>query len=229
MMDAKKQAAEKAVSFIQEGMLIGLGTGSTAYWAIQALGEKVKGGMHITAVASSVATEELAKQCGITLVDFTQHTQIDLSIDGADEVDAQHNLIKGGGGALLREKIIAYNSKSFLVIVSETKLVHYLGKFPLPVEIVPFGAALTIKNLQALGCTTQLRQKEGKDFITDNGNLVVDCAFETIKEPEILDAKIRSIPGVVVSGLFDHNKVSQVIVGRENGSVSLLIPEGFGC
>ncbi|GAB3528628.1 ribose 5-phosphate isomerase A [Pontibacter brevis] len=222
-MNPKKLAAGKAVAYVQEGMVVGLGTGSTATWAIRALGEKVKAGLNIKAVASSVTSENMAKELGITLVDFSEIQVIDVTIDGADEVDAQFNLIKGGGGALLREKIIAYNSRQFIVVVDETKLVDTLGKFPLPVEIVPFAAELTLKQLKDLGCEATIRQQEGKDFVTDNGNLIADCAFKRIEDPEKLNTSLLLIPGVVESGLFLHPKVSQVVVGDADGKVEVLI------
>lgn len=218
-MNEKRIAAEKAVDFVKDGMVVGLGTGSTASWAIHALGEKVKAGLEIKAVASSVASENLAKKLGIKLIAFSELSVIDVTIDGADEVDAQCNLIKGGGGALLREKIIAYNSRQFIVVVDDSKLVDTLGKFPLPVELVPFAAELTLKQLKDLGCEVSIRQKDGKHFITDNGNLIADCAFNQIRHPDSLHTNILLIPGVVDCGLFLYPKVSQVVIGYRNGIV----------
>lgn len=221
-MNAKRLAAEKAVEYVKTGMVVGLGTGSTATWAIKALGEKVKAGLDIQAIASSVASENLAKQYGIRLIDFSELDVIDVTIDGADEVDTNRNLIKGGGGALLREKIIAYNSKEFIVIVDDTKLVNMLGKFPLPVEVVPFAVDLTLKQLIKLGCKTNIRQKEGKEFVTDNANLIADCHFGTIEDPADLNTKLLLIPGVAECGLFLYPKVSQVIIGYTDGTVDFL-------
>src|SRR5690242_8882833 len=136
-MDTKRLAAEKAVEEVKDNTVVGLGTGSTAYWAIQKLGERVKEGLHIRAVATSQQSEDLAKELGIPIVPFSDIESIDLTIDGADEVDKHKNLIKGGGGALLREKIVAYHTKKYIVIVDENKLVTHLGKFPLPVEVLP--------------------------------------------------------------------------------------------
>lgn len=218
-MEAKRLAAEKAVEYVKDGMIVGLGTGSTASWAIKALGEKVKDGLNIQAVASSIESESLAKQSGIKIIHFAGLSLIDVTIDGADEVDAQSNLIKGGGGALLREKILAYNSKVFIVTVDETKLVDKLGKFPLPVEIVPFAVDLTLKQLRDLGCKTRIRQKEGKEFITDNGNLISDCQLDEIAEPATLNEQIQLIPGVVECGLFQRSMVNNVIIGYKDGSV----------
>jgi ribose 5-phosphate isomerase A len=218
-MDAKKLAAEKAAAYVEDGMIVGLGTGSTATWAIKALGEKVKAGLNIKAVASSIKSENLAKQYGIALVDFLELSFIDITIDGADEVDAQSNLIKGGGGALLREKILAYNSRQFIVTVDETKLVNTLGKFLLPVEIVPFAANFTLKNLQQLGCEANIRQNDGKDFFTDNSNVIADCQFKTIADPAVLNEQIQLIPGVVECGLFQRSLVNKIVVGYKDGTV----------
>lgn len=221
-MDAKRVAAEKAVAEVESGMTIGLGTGSTAFWAIQKIGELVKQGLQVKAVATSVQTENLAKECGISMITFAELSAINLAIDGADEVDANKNLIKGGGGALLREKIIAYNSQRFIVIVDSSKVVKDLGRFLLPVEIVPFGMELTLKRLYALNGNPKLRAKEGKNFVTDNGNLIADCSFFPINDPDALNNTLHQIPGVVETGLFLSNHVHKVYVGYENGEVRLL-------
>ena len=174
-MNAKKLAAEKAVTFVKNGMTVGLGTGSTASFAIEAIGKLVRQGISIKAVASSLKSEAFAKKQAIQLVSFSEVRTIDIYIDGADEVDPQMNLIKGGGGALLREKILAYNSKEFIVIVESSKLVDHLGKFPLPVEVTEFAHELTRKDLEKLGCTTIIRHENNQPFKTDNGNMIIDC------------------------------------------------------
>ncbi|MEK3913320.1 ribose-5-phosphate isomerase RpiA [Paenibacillus sp. FSL H7-0331] len=220
-MNPKEIAAQQAVQFIEEGMIVGLGTGSTAYWAIQQIGQRVQAGLHIRAVASSQSSEDLARQAGIPMVEFSEITSIDLTIDGADEVDDQLNLIKGGGGALLREKIIAFHSKRFIVIVDESKRVQHLGRFSLPVEIVPFASNLTINRLTELDCKPQLRLDNGKEFVTDNGNWIVDCKFEKILLPQELGTQIHSIPGVVEHGLFVQ-MASSVVVGYKDGSTKIL-------
>ncbi|SFK82847.1 ribose-5-phosphate isomerase [Paenibacillus sp. 1_12] len=220
-MNPKEIAAQQAIQFIEEGMIVGLGTGSTAYWAIQKIGQQVKEGLHIRAVASSQSSEDLARQAGIPLVEFSKINSIDLTIDGADEVDDQLNLIKGGGGALLREKIIAFHSKRFVVIVDESKRVEHLGKFPLPVEIVPFASNLTISRLEEINCKPQLRLDKGKEFITDNGNWIVDCKFDNILLPQELGAQIHSIPGVVEHGLFVQ-MASTVVVGYNDGTTKVM-------
>ncbi|MGO4276570.1 ribose-5-phosphate isomerase RpiA, partial [Paenibacillus sp. TAF58] len=167
---------------------------------------------------SSKDSEELANKLGIPMVPFSEIDVIDLTIDGADEVDTQLNLIKGGGGALVREKILAINSKRFFVIVDESKRVDYLGQFPLPVEIVPFAANLTINKLKELGCKTRIRVSKDKEYMTDNGNIIVDCNFEKIDEPIELNKQINLIPGVVDNGLFTR-MVSSLVIGYNDGTV----------
>jgi ribose 5-phosphate isomerase A len=221
-VNAKKTAAEKAVGFIKNGMTIGLGTGSTAGYAIEAVGELVKNGLSVKAVASSLASEQKARDAGLTIAPFSSIRSLDLYIDGADEVDRDFNLIKGGGGALLREKILAYHSKEFIVIVDDSKLVKHLGRFPLAVEITSFAWQLTTQALEALGCTVNLRKEDSKIYTTDNGNLIADCAFEKIEYPEKLEKRLQQLPGVVECGLFLKYMVGKIIVGYENGNVKLL-------
>lgn len=218
-MNGKKSAADKAVTYIKNGMTVGLGTGSTSLFAIQNIGSLVQHGLHIKAVASSVQTEKLAREHSIPLTTFDVINGIDIYIDGADEVDAHHNLIKGGGGALVREKILAFNSRQFLVIVDESKKVDKLGALPLPVEVVPFACQLTLLQLQKLGCSAQLRKRDGATFISDNGNYILDCHFGVITDPVGLDRALHAVPGVVETGLFPAAMVTQVIVGGSNGQV----------
>lgn len=217
-MDAKQAAAHKAIQYIKDGMIVGLGTGSTAYWAIRYLGEKVKQGMQVTAIATSDETERLALQCGIKVCEMDAVDHIDIDIDGADEVDRRLNLIKGGGGALLREKIVASASKAFIVIGDESKMVEMLGRFPLPVEIIPFAWQHTAKRLSLLGCQTAIREKEARPFITDNGNYILDCHFSSISDPAALQQQINNIPGVVENGLF-VKMATLVIIGYNDGTV----------
>jgi ribose 5-phosphate isomerase A len=220
-MNPKKLAAEKAVEFIKDGMIVGLGTGSTAYWAIHKIGELVQEGLKIKAVASSKSSEALANELGISLVTFSEIKGIDITIDGADEVDHEFNLIKGGGGALLREKILAANSDKLIVIVDESKSVTRLGKFPLPVEIVSFASELTIRKLESLLCKPIIRLLEDKPFLTDNGNIIVDCHFNEITNPAALHEEINSIPGVVDNGLF-IKMTDTIIIGKEDGTTRFL-------
>ena len=202
MSDLKRKAAEKAVEFIDDGMTLGLGTGSTTFFAIEAIGSLVKKGYDLRGVPTSVASEEQARKCGIPLVSLDDVDRIDLTIDGADEVDRELNLIKGMGGALLREKIVAYASKQEIIIVDEGKVVERLGtRSPLPIEVARFGHALTARNIASLGCVPELKGGE-KPFVTDNGNYVYNCRFPKIESPHSLDRKLKNIPGVVETGLF---------------------------
>lgn len=221
-MNTKKLAGEKAAEAIQDNMVLGLGTGSTAYFTIQKVGERVKQGLTISAVATSVETEKMARNLGIPIVPFSEVKAIDLTIDGADEVDPQFNLIKGGGGALMREKLIAFNSNQYIIVVDESKMVPQLGTFPLPVEILPFGHELTLFQLQKICGEVTLRKKDGENFITDNGNLIADLRLSTISDPEQLDGKLRQIPGVLETGLFFHRMVNQVMIGTAGGEVKIL-------
>jgi ribose 5-phosphate isomerase A len=184
------------------------------------LAEEVKAGLKIIGVPTSVATEKLARRLKIPLVaDFGSFKKIDLTIDGADEVDPQLNLIKGGGGALAREKIVASRSERVIIVVDEEKLVKQLGKFPLPVEVLPFGWKSTLEILRDLGARVKLRQKDAKTpYCTDNGNYIVDCAFGKIANPPVLAQQIKSIAGVVEIGLF-ISRADLVLVGRRDGRI----------
>lgn len=223
-MNPKQVAAEKAVEFVEDGMIVGLGTGSTAFWATQQIAQRISEGLKIQAVASSASTEALAGQLGIPLVPFSSIDHIDITIDGADEVDDQLNLIKGGGGALLREKILAANSSRFYVVVDDSKRVYHLGRFPLPVEIVPFASNLTIRRLQDLNGEPVVRTVNGSPFITDNGNLIADCSFKEILNPGELQQQINLIPGVVENGLF-VGMPTAVVVGYGDGAIQILEPQ----
>jgi len=221
-MNPKQLAAEKAVSFLDNGMTIGLGTGSTAYWAIEKIGEKVKKeGWNIKAIATSVVSEEQARGLGIPIFDFSSIKSIDITIDGADEVDPKLQLIKGGGGALLREKIVAVNSKQVIIVADESKWVETLGKFPLPVEVVHFGWERTFDKLQMLGCEAKRRMKGTTPYLTDNGNYIVDCAFGEIKDPQLLQELVNAITGVVDNGLFIHI-ASKLVLGLNNGETRVI-------
>lgn len=219
-MNAKQTAARKAVEFVQDGMVVGLGTGSTAYWAIQRLGQRVKEGLRIRTIATSLRSETLARELGIPVISFADVTAIDLTIDGADEVDPANRLVKGGGGSLLREKIVAAASRTFIVMVDESKVVAQLGAFPLPVEVVPFGWEATAEACAALGCTPARRMTDGQPFVSDNGNFILDCAFGTLAEPEALAARLNAIPGVVENGLF-LGMVDKLVIGRADGTCTL--------
>lgn len=221
-MEAKAAAAEKAVEYIENGMTVGLGSGSTSYYAIRKIGERVSQGLRIRAVASSTQTASLARECRIRLTDLTAIDRIDITIDGADEVDKQLNLIKGGGGALLREKILAYNSRQTIIIVDDSKLVDILGKFPLPVEVAPFAVELTLAQLKRFKIDLNIREVQKERFITDNANLIVDCHFSAIRDPEELNMKLLLIPGIIETGLFPHTPFTRVIVGYADGATQIL-------
>jgi ribose 5-phosphate isomerase A len=221
-MNAKQLAAEKAVSFLENGMTIGLGTGSTAYWAIEKIGEKVKNeGWKIKAIATSVRSEEQARGLGIPIVDFSTIQSIDVTIDGADETDENLQLIKGGGGALLREKIVATNSKQMIVVADESKWVRMLGRFPLPVEVVHFGWERTFDKLQLLGCEAKRRMNGTEPYLTDNGNYIVDCSFGEIRDAPALHESVNAITGVVDNGLFIRI-ASKLILGFNNGETRVI-------
>jgi len=216
----KQLAAVAAIEFVENKMIVGLGTGSTSEFAIQRLAEKVKSGLKIVGVPTSIATEKLARRLRIPLVsDFGVITKIDLTIDGADEVDSQLNLIKGGGGALTREKIVASRSERVIIIVDEKKLVNRLGKFSVPVEILPFGWRSTAEILRSFGARAKLREKaRGTPFRTDNENYIVDCDFGKIKNPPMLAQQLKNIVGVVEVGLF-ISRADLVLVGHRDGRV----------
>ena len=221
--ELKRKAGEKAVEYIKDGMIVGLGTGSTVKYTILKLGELVKEGLDIIGIPTSIATEKLAREIGIKLGSIDDYQVIDLTIDGADEVDKNLNLIKGGGGALLREKIIAHASKYEIIVVDESKVKSILGDFPLPVEIVKFGYKRTMNFLPTLGCKPTLRIRNGKPYITDNGNYIVDCKFDKIENPAEMERKIDEIPGVVEIGLF-INMANEVIIGKKEGIEIMRIP-----
>ena len=199
----KELAGRAAAELVRDGDVVGLGTGSTAYFAVVALGERVKSGLKIVGIPTSEATAELARKVGIPLATLEQHPEIDIDIDGADEIDPQLRLIKGGGGALLREKVIASASKKMVVIADSAKTVPVLGKFPLPVEIIPFARAVIEKKIASLGATGKLRLKpDGQPYVTDNGNQILDCNFGKISDPPALAKELSNTPGIVEHGLF---------------------------
>jgi ribose 5-phosphate isomerase A len=202
--DLEKAAAARAsLRFVRDGMTLGLGTGSTAAHAVRFLGEQVKAGLKIRGIPTSVHTGELAASLGIPLTTLEECQQIDVDIDGADEFDPQLHLIKGGGGALLREKIIASASGQVVIIADSSKQVAVLGKFPLPVEVIPFAQPLVAKRITGLGATVKLRRDaKGNPFITDEGHHILDCSFGQIPDPPALARKLSNMPGVVEHGLF---------------------------
>jgi ribose 5-phosphate isomerase A len=219
-LNLKKIVAERAVDdYVKDGMTVGLGTGSTAYYAIKRVGKLVADGMDLTCVATSVQSENLARECGIKVVDLDDVDHIDVTIDGADEVDPDMQLIKGLGGALLREKMVAAASAKEIIIVDESKKVAVLGtKAPLPVEVVKFGHKKTKFALERQGCKATLRMNGGEPFITDSGNYIYDCRFDSIGSPFFLESRIDVTPGVVENGLF-LNTATTVLVSAADGSI----------
>jgi len=202
--DNEKEAAARAsLPFVQDGNIVGLGTGSTAAHAVRLLGDRVRAGLKIRGIPTSTETKALALAVGIPLTTLDEFQQVDVTIDGTDEFDPQLNLIKGGGGALLREKIIASASKQLVIIADSSKQVAVLGKFPLSVEVIPFAESLLAKKIAALGAKVQRRQSaDGKPFITDEGHHILDCHFGQINDPPALARILSDMPGIVEHGLF---------------------------
>lgn len=214
----KERAARAAVEYVKNGYVVGLGTGSTARYVVLALGERMKAGLKIRGVPTSRETAELAKQQGIPLIDQENAWVIDVAIDGADQVDPDLNLIKGGGGALLKEKIVAASAKQFIVLVDHTKRVPVLGgSFPLPIEVIPFGWGSTAREIEALTKSrVVLRERNGVPFKTESGNLIVDVRIDRINQPRNLEISLNKIPGIVETGLF-VNRTDVLIVGTPQG------------
>jgi ribose 5-phosphate isomerase A len=223
-LNGKKIVGEKAADFVKDGMVVGLGTGSTVYYTILKLGQLVKEGLSIQGIPTSIQTAKLAKKWGIPLVSSQDVEQIDVAIDGADEVDSHFNLIKGGGGALLREKIIAKSAQAFIVVVTPDKWSQNLGSFPLPVEVVPFGAEWTAKHLEELRGEPSLRQINGKPYRTDNGNYIFDCVFPNVTQPCELDLSLNKIPGVIENGLFIG--MADLIISLDENNQPIFLKRG---
>lgn len=216
--EQKRAAASWAVAAIEDGMIVGLGSGSTAEFAVKALAARIATGLRVEAIPTSEKTATLARQLGVPLTSFAAHRRIDITIDGADQVArGSLDLIKGLGGALLREKIVASVSDRMLVVVDATKLADRLGgTVPLPVEIVKFGWEIALDRLAALGCTPRLRLAEDRPFITDGGNYIADCTFAEIEDPVSLAAQLSAMVGIVEHGLF-RGMACQIVVGRLTG------------
>lgn len=220
-MELKRKAGEAAAEEVEDGMVLGLGTGSTVRYAIEALGRRVAEGWDLQGVPTSRATEELAASLEIPLTTLDEHPDLDLTLDGADEADPRLDLIKGLGGALLREKIVASASRTFLVVVDESKLVDRLGaKAPLPLEVLPFGLQRTRARVEALGCQAVLRVDDDRPFQTDNGNRILHCRFPSLDPPEEIGRSLKEIPGVLEHGLF-LGMAETVYVGRPEGVTTM--------
>ena len=217
--DQEKEAAARAsLRFIKDGQVVGLGTGSTAAHFIRLLGEQVKNGFRIRGIPSSDRSGEQATSMGIPLTTLDECQQIDVTVDGADEVDPQLRLIKGGGGALLREKIVASATRQLVIVADATKRVPVLGKFPLPVEVIKFAQALVVKKIEALGAQVALRRDaNGKPYLTDERNHILDCRFGQIPDADVLARQLSDMPGVVEHGLFIG--MASVVLVAEGGDV----------
>ncbi len=217
-MDLKEMAAREAVKYVEDGMVIGLGSGSTANKAIQLIGQRIKEEeIEVVGIPTSTGSDLLGRAVGIRMGELDDHPQVDLTIDGADEVDPSLNLVKGLGGALVREKIVAASSNVEMIVVDDSKMVDYLcQKSPLPVEIVTYSRKSTMRKLAALGCVPELRMTEDEPFVSDNLNYIVHCRFGRIDDPRAMEAEICMTPGVVDCGLF-IGLASKVIVASAEG------------
>ena len=219
---SKKNAGYKAAEYVEDGMVLGLGTGSTTHFFIEKVGMRIKEeGISVKGIPTSFQSLLIAKQWNIPITTLEEN-DIDLSVDGADEVDGEFNLIKGGGAAHTKEKIVDYAAKQFIVIVDESKVVEELGNFPVPVEVLPDASRMVIKELEDMGAKCDIRMAQRKDgpVITDNGNFVIDAKFEKIDSPKHLEIYINSIPGVVENGIFTQ-MVDKVIIGTDEGTKEL--------
>jgi ribose 5-phosphate isomerase A len=216
--ELKQKAAVIAVGFVESGMVVGLGTGSTTQFALERLGEQLRSGglRDVVGIPSSLRTEQAARELGIPLTDFDAHPWIDVTIDGADEVDPELNLIKGGGGALLREKVLAQATRRNIIIVDESKLAPRLGtKWALPVEVVPFARPAEERFLASIGAAVTLRSKDGRPVTTDQGNLLLDAAFGPMENPAAIAEKLNGRAGIVEHGLFIGLAHDVIVAGRE--------------
>lgn len=215
----KESAGRAAAQLVQAGSVVGLGTGSTANWFIISLGERVKLGLDIKAVPTSIASKLLAEKYQIPVMKLNDATHIDLCVDGADELTSQLQAIKGGGGSLLQEKMVASSSDQYILIADESKLVPVLGDYPLGVEVEPYGWKQTAVKLIDTGCKeVNLRKVDGKTFVTEHGHFILDCHYEKIEYPATLHSKLNNIPGVVENGLF-LNMADAAIVAYADGSI----------
>lgn len=216
-MEQKRIAGQKASEYIKDGMIIGLGTGSTAYYMIKKVGELVQNGMNLKAIATSKSTEKLAKELNIPLVQIDEIDRIDLCIDGVDEIDKHFNAIKGGGGALFREKIVANLANEVIWIMDDSKLVDSIGEFPLPIEVLPYGYTQVIRKLKNYSLNPVIRMKDGNVFTTDNDNYIVDLHIGKPMDINDVYDKVNGITGVLETGLF-INTCKRIIVGTDSGT-----------
>jgi len=215
----KERAARASLEYVHDGHIVGLGSGSTSTLAIRFLGERVRDGLSIRGIPSSVQSRDLALELGIPLTTFDEYQEIDVTIDGADEFDPNLNLIKGGGGAMLREKIVASASKQLVIVTDSSKQVPVLGRFPLPVEVIGFAEPLVARKISDLGATvTRRKDSSGKTYITDEGHHILDCRFSQIPDPSRLARTLSEMPGVVEHGLFVG--MASVVLMAKNDTVA---------
>jgi ribose 5-phosphate isomerase A len=220
--EIKKLVAEKAVDLVQEGMVLGIGSGSTVAFFIEAIAKKFRDGLVCTAVPTSSQTKLLAAKEGIKLTELNDVSFIDLTIDGADEADHRLQLIKGGGGYLLQEKMVAASSRELVIIADNKKYRPFLGEFPLPIEVIPYGwKQVRVKIEKSFGIEIKIREKEGQPFTTDHGHYILDCCFQKIEDPAGLNARLHLIPGVVEIGLF-VDMCNKAIIGFPDGSTQVV-------
>lgn len=220
-MDMKKMAGDKAAEYVKDGMVVGLGTGSTAYHMVNAIGERVKNGLKIQAIPTSKATEAQARELGIPLLTIDEVDHVDLDIDGVDEIDPQFNAIKGGGGALYREKVVATLAKEVIWIMDESKLVDHIGAFHLPVEIAQYGSKQAMARMEEYGWNPVLRVRDGKTFVTDNCNYIADLHLGAGFDIADVREKLGTIVGVLEHGLF-LNMCKRMIVGTSSEGVRVI-------
>lgn len=215
----KKAAGEKAAEYIKDGMTVGLGSGSTVYWMLKKLSELIEQGLTVKGIPSSLRTEGWAKEFNIPLTDFSEVELLDIAIDGADEIDPDFQLSKGGGGSLVREKIVNAHAKKLIIIADESKMVDELGKFPLPVEVLQFGWQRTADKIAKLGAVPVLREQDGEAYVSNNGNFILDCAFNSIPDPKTLHHDLKQLLGVVETGLFIDMTDTVILAGAEGTKV----------
>lgn len=214
-MESKRIAGEKAAEFVKDGMIVGLGTGSTVYYTVLKIGEMVKDGLRIKGVSTSSSTSKIAKEIGIPLISLNETEHIDITIDGADEVDDSLNGIKGGGGALLYEKLAAISSNKVIWVIDSSKRVKKLGKFPLPVEVIPYGYSHVLAKLEAMNFNPKIRMRDNSFFITDEQNYIIDLYLSEIENLNRLENTLNGITGIVEHGLF-IDIADTLIIGNED-------------
>ena len=226
ILDLKEMAAREAVKYVRDGMVVGLGSGSTASIAIKLMGELVREGWQLVGIPTSRTSEVLGRSVGFKIGDLRDYPDVDVTIDGADEVDPKLNLVKGLGGALVREKIVAASTKNEVIVIDQSKLVDFIcQKSPLPVEILQFGQEATIRKLEEFGCKVTMRKSNGDVFISDNGNFIADCKFTKISNPAKMEWELNLVPGVVDNGLF-VGLAHVVIVASKDGTKTLTKSKG---